>query len=341
MSEKSSLAIIICTEPGRLEGQSLLLAESIRTFAGDLKDMLIYSFHPRRGDPVSLKTIEQFEELNVIHQQIPINIKYHDYYLANKPLVCAYAENNIDVDILVFLDSDKCVVAQPDEFLLPSSCNVRMHPEYGKGSIGSTGDQDPQDEYWQKLYKLLGVQHEIFINTPIANKRIRGYWNSGLVSVRRSAGIFSQWKDNFEKVMSQKLEPSQGNYFVEQSVLSATLCSLYPEISHFSDSYSYPLPLHNRLHKSSQVNRFDELISVHYFNLFFYKDWQKTLSTLKNIDMSSAKYQWICEKIVEYDMPYKSNLHRYMLTIRRIEERMQKFNLNFNLSGLLERIADS
>ncbi len=41
------LAFVICTEPGRLEPQSLMLAESIRKFCGNLKDTPIYSFHPR------------------------------------------------------------------------------------------------------------------------------------------------------------------------------------------------------------------------------------------------------------------------------------------------------
>ena len=140
------IAFLICTEPGRLEKQSLLLAESIRKFCGDLKDTPIYSFHPRSGDPIASETISAFESLGVIHQQIVLNTDYNAYPYANKPLVCAYAENNIDADILVFLDSDKCFFNEPKEFFLPQDYDIGLRPEYGK-SIASTGKGDSYDDY--------------------------------------------------------------------------------------------------------------------------------------------------------------------------------------------------
>lgn len=115
------IAFLICTEPGRLEGQSILLAESIREFAGDMKNTPIYSFHPRIGSPIHIQTQQKFDELRVIHQQIHLNIEFSDYYLANKPLVCAHAEQTIDADILVFLDSDKCIFQEPKAFSYPMS----------------------------------------------------------------------------------------------------------------------------------------------------------------------------------------------------------------------------
>ncbi|WP_375503178.1 hypothetical protein [uncultured Nostoc sp.] len=333
------IAFIICTEPGRLEGQSLMLAESIRNFCGELKNTPIYSFHPRVGEAISKQTQQAFEALQVIHQQVPINQEFHEYYLANKPLVCAYAEQNIDAEILVFLDSDKCLFSEPNEFLLPVNCNVRIRPEYGQG-IGSTGLRDPQEWYWQKLYQVLGVKHEVFVETPIGNKKIRAYWNSGLVAVRRSAGIFTAWKENFEKVMRMNITPPQGIYFVEQSVLSVTLCSLEENISHFSSAYSYPLPLHNRLSKESRLKAWDDIVSIHYFNLFFYKDWNVQIQSLKSFNRSSDKYQWLCERVVGYKMPSTSVMHRYMLTVRKIEHKLSVFKLNIQVSNWIEKIAN-
>jgi hypothetical protein len=332
------IAFVICTEPGRLEGQSLLLTESIRKFCGKLKDTPIYSFHPRAGEPIASKTQKSFEELGVIHQQIPINQEFHDYYLANKPLVCAYAEQNIDAEILVFLDSDKCFFSEPEEFLLPEACNVRMRPEYGQG-IGSTGSQDPQEWYWKKLYEVLGVKREVFVETPIGNKKIRGYWNSGLVAVRRKAGIFTAWKENFEKVMRLNINPPQGIYFVEQSVLSVTLCALEENVSHFPSNYSYALPLHNRLSKAVQVKHWDEIVSIHYFNLFFYQDWNVQIEKMKNLNVNPDKYQWLFEGIVRHNMPKTPVIHRHMLTVRKIEKKLSKWNLNINLSGWIEQVA--
>ncbi|MEH2273594.1 MAG: hypothetical protein V7K40_01870 [Nostoc sp.] len=332
------IAFIICTEPGRLEGQSLMLAESIRKFCGKLKNTPIYSFHPRVGEPISKQTQQAFEALQVTHQQVPINQEFNEYYLANKPLVCAYAEQHIDAEILVFLDSDKCFFYEPNEFLLPVNCNIRIRPEYGQG-IGSTGPRDPQEWYWQKLYEVLNVKHEVFVDTPIGNKKIRAYWNSGLVAVRRSAGIFTAWKENFEKVIRMNITPPQGIYFVEQSVLSVTLCSLEEKIFHFSSAYSYPLPLHNRLSKESRLKAWDDIVSIHYFNLFFYHDWNAQIISLKNFNRSSQKYQWLCEGVVRHKMPRTSVMHRYMLTVRKIEQKLRVFKLNSQVSNWIEKIA--
>jgi hypothetical protein len=333
------IAFIICTEPGRLEAQSLMLAESIRKFCDKFKDTPIYSFHPRVGEPIAIQTRQAFQELNVTHQQIPINQEFHDYYLANKPLVCAYAEQNIDAEILVFLDSDKCFFSDPEEFLLPEGCNVRMRPEYGQG-IGSTGSQDSNEWYWKKLYEVLGVKHEVFVSTPIRNKKIRAYWNSGLVAVRRSAGIFTAWKDSFTKVMHLNINPPQGIYYVEQSVLSVTLCALEENVSHFSDAYSYPLPLHNRLSKASQLKHWNEIVSIHYFNLFYYRDWNRQIKSLKNLNRNSPSYQWLCEKVVKHNMPRTSVIHKYMLTVRKIEQKLRVWNVDINLSNWIEKVAN-
>ncbi|GJD15468.1 hypothetical protein RIVM261_004240 [Rivularia sp. IAM M-261] len=332
------IAFIICTEPGRLEAQSLMLAESIRKFCGNLKDTPIYSFHPRVGEPIALATREAFLDLNVIHQQLPINQEFHNYYLANKPLVCAYAEQNIDAEILVFLDSDKCFFSEPEEFLLPADCNVRMRPEYGQG-IGSVGSKDPNEWYWQKLYDVLGVKREVFVSTPIGNKKIRAYWNSGLVAVRRSAGIFTAWKENFTKVMRLNINPPQGIYFVEQSLLSVTLCALEQNVSHFSSRYSYPLPLHNRLVKEARVKQWNNFVSIHYFNLFFYEDWKAQIHKLNNLNRNSENYQWLCEAVTRHQMPRTPVIHRHMLTVRKVEQKLSAFNLNIRFSSWIEKVA--
>ena len=329
------IAFLICTEPGRLENQSLLLAESIRKFGGNLKNTPIYSFQPRQGNPIDQGTIEAFESLGVNHEQIILNTDFHDYYLANKPFVCAYAEQNIDADILVFLDSDKCLFDEPKEFLLPVDCNIGLRPEYGRG-IGSTGKRDIQDGYWQKLYELLGVKHELFVTTPIGNKKIRAYWNSGMISVRRNAGIFTAWKNNFLKVMQHKLEPAQGVYFVEQSVLAATVCVLEENVFDFSYSYSYPLPLHNRLSKEFRLHSLKQIVSVHYFNMFYYYDWLQRLNNLKGFNRETDKYRWFCQKIVDYNMPFRNVSHDYILKLRKIEQKLSNFNIKVNLSNFIE-----
>jgi hypothetical protein len=334
------IAFLICTEPGRLEKQSLFLVESIRKFGGNMKDTPIYSIHPRKGEPISSKTKKAFESLGVFHEQIILNTDYHEYYLANKIVSCAYAEQNINSDILVWLDSDKCIFSEPKEFFLPLNYSIGVRPETGKG-VGSTGEGDIQDSYWRKIYEVCDVKSEIFVNTLIGNTKVRGYWNSGMVAVKRNAGIFTAWKNNFAKVMKLQIAPPQGIYFVEQSVLAATLCSLEENIFTFSPSYNYPLPLHNRLSKAAKLKKFDELVSIHYFNMFFYNDWEKSLDKLKGIDKSSDKFQWLCESICRHQMPHQPIIHKYLLSLKKVEKKLQLLKINLNLSGVIERIIGS
>ena len=234
----------------------------------------------------------------------------------------------------MFLDSDKCFFAEPTEFLLPDNYNVGLRVEYGRG-IGSTGTQDIQDDYWQELYRTIGVKQERYVTTPIGNKKIRAYWNSGMVAVRRSAGIFQAWLDNFERVMDAGIMPKQGNYMLEQSSLSATVCALNEEVFTFSPSYSYPLPLHNRLSPEFQLDSFDRIVSIHYFGLFYYRNWQNELNRIK-IDKKSDKYEWLRQTIWSYDLDYKSLKTKYYYSVKRIEKRLRQFNLKINVSDLIK-----
>lgn len=92
---------------------STLFALSLRRFGGRLNDIPIYSYAPRPGVDVGSRTRGYFEKLRVNHKHIPLNIKFQDYPLANKPLVAAYAEQNLEVDIIVFVDSDMLLFAEP------------------------------------------------------------------------------------------------------------------------------------------------------------------------------------------------------------------------------------
>jgi len=293
------IAFIICTEPGRLEKQSQILAESIREFGGQFKETPIYSFHPRKGEPVKQETLKQFELLGVKHQQVPLNVKYHDYYF------------------------------------LPEQYNIGLRVEYGRG-VGSTGPADVQEEYWQQLYQALGVKRERFVLTPVGNKKIRAYWNSGMVAVRRSAGIFTAWKNNFEQVMELQIIPKQGNYMVEQSVLSVTVCAMDEEVFTFSPTYSYPLPLHNRLSKEFKIDSLDKMVSIHYFGLFYYRNWQRQLNKLRGFNKKSTSYLWLCQTISKYDLDYYPLTKKYLLFLKWVEKRLRQFNININISSLFE-----
>lgn len=299
------IAFLMCTEGGQLEKEAVLMVKSFRKYAGSFKDAPIYSFHVRETNDVSSETINVLKSLGVEHKKIVLNTKYPDYPLANKPLLCAYAEQTIDADIQVFLDSDLVFFSEPKEFFLPSGYDVGIRPEHRK-MIGSEGPKDPNDVYWMHLYNLAGVQDTpLYVTTTADQKRIRAFWNSGVVAVRRKAGIFTAWQQTLKKLLQEGTTINRENFYFEQSALSATICATTRNIWTFSPGYNYPIHCHNQLKDSERLSSFDKIVCIHdhFFRerkeWFRERIWVKNLKTLQNFDKKSPEYKWFYNYLSE------------------------------------------
>ncbi|MBV8882585.1 MAG: hypothetical protein JO235_01100 [Chroococcidiopsidaceae cyanobacterium CP_BM_RX_35] len=311
------IAFIMCTEGGQLEKESLLMVESFRKFTGSFKNAPIYSFQVRDKNDVSLETQNTLKAFDVNHQKLVLNTKYPNYPFANKPLLCAYAEQTIDAEILVFLDSDLVFFSEPREFLLPLEYDVGIRPEHHK-MIGSEGASDSNDEYWQYLYNIANVKDDsLFVTTTVDQKKIRAFWNSGLVAVRKGAGIFTAWRQNLERLIEEGTEINRKNFYYEQSALSATICAKTKNIWCFSPGYNYPIHSHNQMPNSEQLSSLDEIVCIH-DHLFRerkekYRErtWVKTLKQTRNLDKTSSKYQWLYEYLQTHNP--KPNLSQGIL----------------------------
>ncbi|NUQ82466.1 MAG: hypothetical protein HUU10_12710 [Bacteroidetes bacterium] len=165
----TNTAIIICTEHGRLEKQSLLLVMSLRLFGGAFSGLPVYSFAPRSGHAPSAKTLRLFDFLNVTHETIPLNVQYADYPLANKPIVCDYAQHALSENQLVFIDSDQIIYNEPTLlFNLPDN-TVVVKPVDVKG-IGTESLDD--SVYWKQIYKLFNLTPTEYVRSTIDKKEI-------------------------------------------------------------------------------------------------------------------------------------------------------------------------
>jgi hypothetical protein len=293
------IAFILCTEGGSLEQESLLMVESFRRYTGSFKDSPLFSFQVREKNNVSPETVQKLESFGVKHQKVVLNSRYPDYPLANKPLLCAYAEQAIDADILVFLDSDLVFFSEPKEFLLPPEYDIGIRPEHHK-MIGSEGTSDPNEEYWMRLYKLAGVKNlDRFVTTTVDQQRIRAFWNSGVVAVRRKRGIFTAWKQTIEQLLETGTTTTKENWYYEQSALSATICATIYNVFNFSPGYNYPVHSHNAMPATERLSSFEEIVCIH-DHLFRprkeqYRErtWVKTLKWMKEFDRSTPKYKWL------------------------------------------------
>ncbi|MHC5824537.1 MAG: hypothetical protein ACYT04_54025, partial [Nostoc sp.] len=63
------------------------------------------------------------------------------------------------------------------------------------------------------------------------------------------------------------------------------------------------------------------------------------IKKLKKLNINSDKYRWLCQEVVRLNMPCISVLHRNMLVVRRMEQKLKNFNLDINLSGWIENMA--
>ncbi len=292
------LAFVICTEAGRLERQSLVLAQSIRTFAGNLRNAPIYSFQPRAGFAISPFTAAEFARLGVIHRHDVLNDRYRDYPLANKPLVAAFAERMFSEEFLVFVDSDKVFFQEPARLLLDAGVDVALRPVDVK-NVGTDGESDENQSYWAQLAAEFQIASFCRVTTTVDRQQILGYWNSGLVSVRRSAGIFTAWKENFEMALSRGMLPPKP-YFLDQCVLAATIHALGVAVAELPPSYNYPLHLQDRIPGPARITSFRHMTSAHYHVMFEASNWPSMPKRSNPMRWYSPRARWLAKQLQHY-----------------------------------------
>ncbi|MCC5866479.1 MAG: hypothetical protein JJU31_15255 [Wenzhouxiangella sp.] len=267
-----SLEVIICTEAGPLEAMSMLLVASIRRLATPFSKVAISSYAPRPGREVSRETRKFFESHNVDHIEKALNLEFAEYPLANKPLACAYHEQNSQADQLLFLDSDTMFLRSPDESVFKGSFDARLNPVDYR-NIGTNPDFSEGDpEYWRSVYELLGVEGRRTVSCTLERATILEYYNSGMVLVDRNQGIFSRWLDNFRRVWSADIVPSQGNFFIEQSVLSATLSQMEADVHMLGKDCNYPVAGYANRWRGWYPFSLKNVTHMHYHKLFHGRD---------------------------------------------------------------------
>jgi hypothetical protein len=266
------VAFIMCVERGYLEDQTKLLCKSIRQYCGRYKDSSIYTFQPRKGTEIADETLAALKQLDVTHITENINADHPDYPIGNKIFVSAWAERNLDEDILVFVDSDSFFCNEPSAFELPEGIDAAVRPVDRKRK-GSFGEGDFHDAYWQKLYEICGVTARPFVRTTLDNEEIRAYFNAGLMVCRRSANLYQLWEENFLKLMElgHVLVKEDGKTWVrnmDQFSLAATFSNNFQAIDILDERYNYPLPQRSHTKSSMGTAQLSELIHVHYHRWF-------------------------------------------------------------------------
>lgn len=230
--------IAICVEPGMLEYKALCLVLTLRRNAGAWKDVPIRAYSPRPGRHVSPWLKEIFSRHGVTMVESPINERYQDYPLANKPLCMAHAEASAASEFVVFLDSDILVWRDLPDLALPASKDIGAVIDADK-SMASSGPDDPNEPMWQALYAMLGTHGDHFVTTTLSRERVRGWWCSGVISARRDKGLMAQWLRLFEEALDSNPFAPRANYLREQMTFSALLTRHAAQVESLAPAYNF------------------------------------------------------------------------------------------------------
>ena len=325
-----TIAFVICTEKGNLEGMSVLFAKTLRTFGGALKDIPIYSYAPRTGKNIGYWTSKQFEDLSVEHLYIPLNQEFKHYPVANKVFALSHAEATLDYDILVFSDSDMLVLSEPSALLLPPAYDIALRPVGSKG-IGVSDPSDKEFGYWQKLYEVCEVDTLTYVETSIDSKQIYGYWNSGLMAAQRTKKIYTRWESNLLKMLRNKIYPENGLYFTEQSTFSATVMGTKSRLLDLPKSYNYPIHRQSSLSAFQKMDTLSEIVTAHYHDMFRKLGSSKQPFPLSAFEKSDVYlYKWLLDHLNRYGVYHSNYFNRQYANLlgwvnskkQRIQERI-------------------
>ena len=160
----TDLAFVICVEHGRLEGEGILLAESIREWAGRAADAPVYAYAPRPHKRPEETTVKRLTELGVTFVDEPLEGLHEEHPTFNKVPVCAHAEREFAHETLVFADTDSVFLAEPTE-LIEGEWVAAMRP-VDRRIAGSRG-KGKNEPFWQRMYETLGVRSEPYVETAV------------------------------------------------------------------------------------------------------------------------------------------------------------------------------
>jgi hypothetical protein len=307
-----SLAFVVCVERGALESQALLLGRSIRRFGGRFHGAPVHAFSPRSGRQPSPGALARLEELGVIHHAEPLNEEFRGYAYANKILSCARAEEILREEILVFLDTDTLVTGEPSALDLPAGTDFAALP-VANARMASQGPGEANEGYWRRVYEICGITGEPFVNAAIDGRRIRAYFNSGLVAVRREAGLFARWRDDFLRLMQAgHTSGPPGLAGMDEVALAATLGRAFDRGRVLDLRYNYPLQRVERrlLPPPWGEARLEDLAHVHYRFWFHLPGYLRHLDP--PLDPSGEVFRWL-----EPQLPLEPRVEEEWVAVER------------------------
>jgi hypothetical protein len=314
--DASEIAFLICVEANRLEPQTRLLCESIRTFGGRYREAPILAVSPRPHLALGPEARAHLEKLGVTYVVEPLNETGSPYGTINRIVAGAWAEAQSPRPYLVLLDTDTVFVDEPA--FVRADAGVR--PVDVKGSA-SSGAGDPLDAYWDRMCWIGGIDPSRLprLTTTIDKVPVRASYNGGFTVIRRDLGILRKTREIFFASLQENLRPRPGTEleilastgFVgretsewwgsSQAALSIAIWSTTSDVYTFDERYN--IPLHNLVEpgRSWPLHRGFTPILLHYHYLAEEQYREHFRQVLARIGCSPEVLSWIEDRLPFFD----------------------------------------
>lgn len=309
---ESEVAFLICVEANRLEPQSLLLCESLRTFGGRYRNAPVFAASPRPALAPGAETRARLEALGVTCIVEPLNETGSPYGTINRIVAGAWAEQQSLRPYLILLDTDTVFVGEPR--FVRADAGVR--PVDVKGSA-SSGPGDPLEPYWSRLCRIGGIEPSRLprIATTIDRVRIRASYNGGFTVVRRELGILQKTREIFFAALEEDLRPRAGNEIFastgavgeeasewwgsSQAALSVAIASRTSDVHTYDARYN--IPLHNLVDPRQPWPLRGEPILLHYHYLAEPSYQPHLRQVLERLGVAPAARRWIEARLALFE----------------------------------------
>jgi hypothetical protein len=280
-------SIIYPTESS--QRNTLLWADSIRSFAGSMAQTPIWLYVPEYGKQLSPNIRDELAALKVKLIRFKLDNEALRFPFTADITAASLAESKTigQTDFLVWLGSNTIFLQEPKEFILSQDKNFAYRPVHHT-LIGSLYDK-PTDRFWKLIYQYCKVPNDrIFpMTTHVDGNIIRPYFNAGLLVTRPEKSLFRSWQETFFQYYQEPelLEFYQQDeryaIFIHQAILSGVVLStlLKNEIQELPLIYNYPLHLYSEDITNHRPSSLTELVTVRHEGFQSIREAIKEIST--------------------------------------------------------------
>lgn len=280
--------------------RALLLAESIRAFAGDLSSAPIWVFLSKSVEQLSNQSRAQFDALEVDLHPFQVDSQAASFPFAKKVVASAAAETLAagKTALLVWMDPGSMVINEPQGLLLEAEEKLGCRP-VDHLLIGPAFDK-PLDPFWQSIFADCGVRQEALFPMTTSTDQVEmyPYINAGMLVVRPENKLLRSWRDTF---LGMYLEPRYQDFyrsnrlyriFIHQAVLAGCILSTFKQADIVELPYlvNYPLHMHTQYPIDRRPRFINELVSFRYEDFFTDPNWQEV------IQVKEPQKSWLKER---------------------------------------------